>query len=271
MSLEEARFDALGSSCHLLGIDLAPGQLSWAQAWVASMHRRFSRFLPESELSTFNASAGAWVEVSGELEGMLRAALAGYEQSGGLVHAGVLASMLAIGYTRPLAEGPTPAGAPAEAPRPLPEMLEIEPGRARLRPGTGLDLGGLAKGWMADRLSTRLGGRCLVNLGGDLHARGEGPDGHGWPVGVGGATLILRDQGAATSGTWRRRWGEEGAGLHHLIDPRSGRPAESDLREVSVVAASATVAEVYVKAALLMGSLRAPDYLAARALAWWME
>ena len=271
MPLEETRFEALGSSCHLLGVDLAPGELSWAQAWVASMHGRFSRFLPESELSTFNASAGPWVEVSSELEGMLRAALAGYEQSGGLVHAGVLASMLAIGYTRPLAEGPTPAGAPAEAPPPLPEVLEVEPGRARLRPGAGIDLGGLAKGWMADQLSARLGANCLVNLGGDLHASGEGPDGHGWPVGFAGATLMLRDQGAATSGTRLRRWGEEGACLHHLIDPRSGRPAKSDLSEVAVVAASATVAEVYAKAALLIGSLQAPGYLAARALAWWME
>jgi thiamine biosynthesis lipoprotein len=271
MPLEEARLEALGSSCHLLGIDLAPGRLNWAQAWVAWMHRRFSRFLPESELSRFNASAGAWVEVSSELEAMLRAALAAYEESGGLVHAGMLASMVAIGYTRPLAEGPTPPGAAAEAPRPLPEVLEVEPGRARLRPGTGIDLGGLAKGWMADELSAQLGARCVVNLGGDLRARGEGPDGQGWPVAVGGVTLMLRDQGAATSGTWRRRWGEEGANLHHLIDPRSGRPAESDLTEASVVAAGATAAETYAKTALLMGSSRAPAYLAGRALAWWIE
>jgi thiamine biosynthesis lipoprotein len=140
-----------------------------------------------------------------------------------------------------------------------------------LRPGTGIDLGGLAKGWMADQLSARLGARSLVNLGGDLYARGRGPDGQGWPVGVGGVTLMLRDQGVATSSTRQRRWGEEGANLHHLIDPRSGRPGESDLTEVSVVAASATAAEVYAKTALLMGSSRARDYLAPRALAWWME
>jgi thiamine biosynthesis lipoprotein len=271
MPLEEARFEALGSGCHLLGIDLAPGRLSWAEAWVASMHRRFSRFLPESELSRFNASAGAWVEVSGELEAMLRTALAAFQESGGLVHAGTLASMLAIGYTRPLAAGPTPAGAPAEVPRPLPDVLEVEPGRGRLRPGTGIDLGGLAKGWMADQLSAQLGARSLVNLGGDLYARGGGPDGKGWPVGVGGVTLVLRDQGVATSSTRRRRWGEEGANLHHLIDPRSGRPAESDLTEVSVVAGNATDAEVYAKTALLMGSSLVPGYLAPRALAWWIE
>src|SRR3979411_1200640 len=83
MPLEEARFEALGSRRHLLGHDLAPGRLSWAEAWVASLHERLSRFLPESELCRFNASAGAWVEVSGELEAMLRAALAAFQESGG--------------------------------------------------------------------------------------------------------------------------------------------------------------------------------------------
>src|ERR1700738_3347713 len=189
MSLEETRFTALGSRCHLLGVGLRPGSLRRAEAWVASMHLRFSRFLPDSEVSRLNASAGAWVEVSGELEGMLRSALEAYEESGGLVHVGVLGSMLAIGYTRPLAEGPTPGGEPAEAPQPLPEMLEVRLGGARLRPGSGIDLGGLAKGRLAARPAPNLGGNSLVNLGAALQARGGGPGGQGCPVGLGGATL----------------------------------------------------------------------------------
>src|SRR6202048_3020450 len=168
MSLEETRFTALGSRCHLLGVDLRPGSLRRAEAWVGSPPLRLSRFLPDSEVSRFNASAGAWVEVSGELEGMLRSALEAYEESGGLVHVGVLGSMLAIGYPRPLAEGPTPGGEPAEAPQPLPEMLEVRPRGARLRPGSGIDLGGLAKGWLADRLSPNLGRNSLVHLRGEL-------------------------------------------------------------------------------------------------------
>jgi FAD:protein FMN transferase len=238
------------------------------------MHSRFSRFLPDSELSRLNAGAGSWTAISWELEAMLRGALQAYAASGGLVHAGILHSMLAIGYTRPLVEGPTPAGPPAAPPPPLPEMLEVAPGRARVRRGAGIDLGGIAKGWLADRLAAEMGDNALVNLGGDLYARGEGPEGAGWPVGLGGATLMLREQGAATSGTWRRRWGPIGGGegseegLHHLIDPRSGRPARSELTEVSVAAASATAAEVLAKTALLLGPARAPGYLAGKALAW---
>ena len=268
--LDELRFDALGSSCHLLGTG-SGGRLAWGAAWVGRMHERLSRFVEDSEVSRLNAAAGRWRAVSPELEGLLRTALAAHRLSGGLVHAGVLRSMLAIGYTRPMRLGPTAAAlACSVPPPPLAEMLEVTEGRARLAAGTGIDLGGIAKGWLADRLAAELGPNCLVNLGGDLFARGPGPEGEGWPVGIGGATVLLRDQGAATSGTGRRAWRQGGERLHHLIDPRTGRPAASDLAEVSVVAASGTEAEVHAKAALLLGSERAPRYLAVHALAWWL-
>jgi thiamine biosynthesis lipoprotein len=270
--LDEVRFESLGSSCHVLGVGLEGGRLAWATAWVAERHDRFSRFEPGSELSRLNAAAGRWVDVSPELEGLLGAALEAHRVSGGLVHAGVLGSMLAIGYTRPLRLGPTAATMAAAAPPPpLPEMLELAGGRARLRAGAGVDLGGIAKGWLADRLAAELGENCLVNLGGDLFARGGGPQGEGWPVALGGATLLLCDQGAATSGVRRRAWaGEAGASLHHLIDPRTGRPARTDLATVSVVAATAAAAEVHAKSALLLGAALAPAYLAAHALGWWL-
>ena len=272
MPLDEARFDALGSSCHLLGVGLERGRLTWAMSWVTEMHARFSRFDPDSELCRFNSRAGDWVEVSPELEGMLREALDGYRVSGGLVHAGVLGSMLAIGYARPLRLGPTAAVlSEVVPPAPLPEALDVGHLRARLRPGAGIDLGGIAKGWLADRLAVKLGDNCLVNLGGDLFARGEGPSGDGWPVGLGGVSVLLRDQGAATSGTWRRSWSQGAERLHHLIDPRTGRPATTDLAEVSVVAARAVDAEVHAKAALLLGSERAPLYLAAHAQGWFLR
>lgn len=267
----EIRFEALGSSCHLLGVGLAVGRLSEGAAWVASMHDRFTRFSPASELSRFNAAAGGWSLVSPDLEAMLRAALDAWHGSGGLVHAGLLPQMLAIGYTRPLREGPTRAAVPTFGgrPAPLPDLLAVSSGRARLAPGAGIDLGGIAKGWMADRLAAALGPNCLVNLGGDLMARGEGPDGDGWPVALGGVTVLLRDQGAATSGTQKRSWEQEGRVLHHLIDPRCGRPAESDLSLVSVIATSALDAEAAAKTALLLGSELAPVYLAGNALGWF--
>jgi thiamine biosynthesis lipoprotein len=177
--------------------------------------------------------------------------------------------MEAVGYTRPLSEALPLATEPVRCPLPpLPDVLGVRPGAARLEHGAGIDLGGIAKGWMADRLTEALGPNALANLGGDLCAGGAGPGGDGWPVGLGGATVLLRNQGAATSSVRRRRWGKQ---LHHLIDPRSGLPASTGLDEVSVVAATGVEAEVVAKAALLAGPELAPLYCAVHALAWWLS
>jgi thiamine biosynthesis lipoprotein len=77
---------------------------------------------------------------------------------------------------------------------------------------------------------------------------------------------MLRDQGAATSSTRKRRWGD----VHHLIDPRTSLPAQTGVDEVSVVAVTAFEAEVVAKTALLLGPALAPVYCASHAMAWWL-
>jgi FAD:protein FMN transferase len=261
-------FEAMGTVCSLFAIGATRNRLIEGEAWVRDLASRLTRFSADSELSRLNARAGEWFEVSADFEAVLRAALQAYEMSSGLVSAAVLPRMLAAGYTRPLREGAT--AATLERPRPtspLPEVLQVQRGAARLERGTGVDLGGIAKGWMADRLCEVLGANAVVNLGGDLRAVGTGPRGGGWPVGVVCMTLMLRDQGAATSSTRRRRW----AGGHHLIDPRSGLPADTGLEEVSVVAASGFAAEVSAKTALLLGPDLAPAWCARHSLAWWID
>jgi FAD:protein FMN transferase len=270
--LNRLEFEALGSACSLFAVETPSERLARAADWVHTMHARLTRFEPDSELSRLNATAGTWAPVSDELELLLREALRAYDLSGGLVNAAVLPAMLALGYSRPLRLGPgTPASEPMGPLPPLPAVLEVVPGRARLEPGAAIDLGGIAKGWLADRLSERIGERCLVNLGGDLYARGDGVAGEGWPVGLGSVTVLLRDQGAATSSTRKRAWQVGGRQVHHLVDPRTGREAHSDLGEVSVVAADAVHAEVFAKTALLLGSADAPAVLAAHCSAWWLN
>ncbi len=235
----ELHFRAMGTTCSLFG----DGDLAASESWVRRIAARITRFDESSELSRLNAAA-AWVDISPELEQLLRASLRAFEMSGGLVNVAVLPSMLAIGYTRPLAEGPTAARLDQAHSAPLlPDVLKIARGRARLAPDVRIDLGGIAKGWMADQLAAHLGDDVLVNLGGDLYARGE------WPVAIAGKTYLLRNLGAATSSTRKRRWGD----LHHLIDPRTGLPAATRLEEVSVVAETALDAEVLAKTVLISG------------------
>lgn len=265
MTIVQRSFRALGGDCELFGIGLRDGAIAEGEAWIHELHDRLTRFSESSELSRFNASAGSWVQVSDELAALLRECLRAYEMSDGLVHAATLQALLAAGYTRDFALGGTPTSPAPKPPRPLPELLEMRDGEARLLNGATIDLGGIAKGWLADRLVERMGENCVANLCGDLMARGGGEDGEGWPVGFGGRTVLLKDMAAATSGTTKRSWGH---GLHHLIDPRTARPAATDLHEVSVIAKTATDAEIYAKVALLLGSAEAPKWLQGRALGW---
>jgi FAD:protein FMN transferase len=267
--VDSHHFEALGTNCSLFAVGVAPGRLLEGEFWVRRMGARLTRFSPDSELSRFNASPGSWRDVSPELESLLRESLRAFETSSGLVNVAVLRSLEAVGYTRPLAEGQPIATELRPCPLPpLPDVLAVRPGAARLEPGAGIDLGGIAKGWMADRLGGSLAPNALANLGGDLSARGTGPAGNGWPVGLGGATVLLRDHGAATSSVRRRRWSMD---HHHLIDPRTGLPAQTGLEEVSVVAVNGVEAEVVAKTALLVGPQVAPVYCAAHALAWWLS
>jgi thiamine biosynthesis lipoprotein len=267
--LVQHQFEALGTGCSLFAVGLSPDRLLDGEAWIRCLGARLTRFSPDSELSHFNASAGRWVGISPELEALLRESMHAFERSGGLVNVAVLPSMIGIGYTTPLGSAPPVATMTEMRPVPaLPDVLDIRPGAARLAPATGIDLGGIAKGWMADRLRESLGPNALANLGGDLSAGGMGPQGAGWPIGIGGVTVLLRDQGAATSSVRRRKWG---ARHHHLIDPRTGQPAQTGLEEASVVAASGVEAEVVAKTALLVGPELAPVFCAAHALAWWLS
>jgi len=267
-AVEAHHFEALGTSCSLFGLGVSQTQLLKGEFWVRELGTRITRFSDRSELAALNRAEGAWLEISAELEELLREALRAYELSAGLVNVAVLPSMLAIGYTRPLAQGTTTATPEVARPAPpLADVLSVRPKRARLERGCGLDLGGIAKGWMADRLALQLGPDALANIGGDLRAVGPGPGGDGWPVGMGGATVMVRDQGAATSSVRRRRWGD----LHHLIDPRTGLPSRSGLEEVSVVAVTGCDAEIVAKAALLLGPGLATAYCAAHAQAWWFS
>ena len=134
--------------------------------------------------------------------------------------------------------------------------VRIDGASIALGAGVRLDLGGIGKGYAADRAAEllALAGPCLVNAGGDIAVRGGA-----WPVGVTPElTLELTRGGMATSGRDRRHWRRDGAELHHLIDPSTGRPATGGPLRVTVIAGSAVEAEVAAKAAFLGGPAHLP-------------
>lgn len=258
-------FDALGSTCELLSLGTGQAALERCEQRVRDAEARFTRFLRDSELARLNAGDGRNLPVSLEMFAMLEAALWAFEESGGLVNAAVLPALMSAGYDRPFRQGLTEPAVATSVPLPrLPDVLILDPATrsAALAPGAALDLGGIAKGALADLLIDELGDDAVCNLGGDVRVRGAGPQGDGWHIGLCDRSAVaLTDGAVCTSGTTRRRWGQS---MHHLIDPRTGMPAKTDLGEVSVVTESAIRGEVYAKCAMLLGAAAGSAFLQAR-------
>src|SRR2546423_11262905 len=263
--LVSRHFDALGSACELLSLSASQAALERCEQRVREAEARFTRFVPESELSQLNSSDGRDVPVSPELFAMLEAALWAFAESDGLVNAAVLPALLATGYDRPFRQGLTePSTVRARRLPALPDVLIVDAATrsVTLAPGAALDLGGVGKGALADLFIDELGADAVCNLGGDIRVRGGGPDGDGWHIGLCDRSIIALTEGAVcTSGTTRRRWGTS---MHHLIDPRTGMPASTDLAEVSVVTDSALRGEVYAKCAMLLGDSAGRAFLKKR-------
>jgi thiamine biosynthesis lipoprotein len=234
-----------------------------------------SRFRPNSELSQLNARAGHAVKVSPLLWETLSIALTWAWRTDGLYDPTILDALEAAGYDRSFDQGlddDAPAfcaAQPASTWRDI--VLDAERQTVMLPPGVRIDLGGVAKGWAADRASDLLVdlGPCLVDAGGDLAARGAQPPYDAWPLSIADPfdddkdllLVMVRNRGLATSGLDYRHWRRGGTEQHHLIDPRTRRPAATDLISVSVIASTAEQADVYAKLGLLLGLEAGTDYL----------
>ena len=249
-------FRAMGTDMELLHDTESDAPLAEAEQELRRLEGLLSRFLPDSELSRLN-TAGS-LDVGPELLELAELALAARDRTGGRFDPTVHDALVAAGYDRPF-DLLEPAPRPVDARRPrCGGAVDVDraAGRVTLAPGYRLDLGGIAKGWAADRVAAFLSvsGPALVNAGGDLSAVGAA-----WPVGVetpaGTVTLELSHGGLATSGVDRRRWRQGDRERHHLIDPQTGEPARGDLLTVTVAADSAAEAEVLATSLFLAGSL----------------
>lgn len=256
----ERRFDAMGTEVELLldasQDEAAEGALDAAESEFHRLEALLTRFRPDSELSRLNV-AGT-LAAGPDLVRVVRLALEARDRTGGLFDPTVHDALVSAGYDRTFASL-APDGPAARLETACGGRVEIDGATIRLDHGVRLDLGGIAKGDAVDRACGLLAaaGPCLVNAGGDLAVRGGA-----WPVAVpDGPTLELSAGALATSGRDRRTWRRGGRELHHLIDPRTGRPAETPLLRVTVVAATAVEAEVLAKAAFLGADVDAPRVL----------
>ncbi|WP_325200186.1 FAD:protein FMN transferase [Oscillibacter sp.] len=250
---------------------------------IRDLEKKLSRTLEDSDVSRLNA-AGRRMEIQGDLLRLLRSAGWYYELTDGAFDVTVAPVVSAWGFT---ADG---FRVPSQAE--LDGLLELVDGSqvsmtdyhtdtatVRLGPGQSIDLGGIAKGYAADRIVEVLREydvpRANINLGGNVLAYGDRPDGTPWRVGVQdparageqnafAGVLALTDAYAVTSGGYQRYFEEGGRRYHHIIDPATGYPADSGLSSVTVVAnigeGSGTMCDALSTALFIMGEEQALDF-----------
>ncbi|MEP6625485.1 MAG: FAD:protein FMN transferase, partial [Acidimicrobiia bacterium] len=261
----------MGTTARLLALGGAPEAMDRAEDTLHALEAKWSRFLPESELSLLNAAGGGRpVVVSAVTFALIARAVDAWRRTDGTFDPTGLDAIRAWGYDRDFPDV-APLGAALDhiAGQPFRGCgnihLDSTVRAVTLPAGVRLDLGGIGKGYAADLvaddlLAAGVAAAC-VDLGGDLCVRGDGPYDGAWEVVFDDPDLAARwgrlrcASGAmATSTRLRRRWRRGAREVHHLLDPATGAPAVSGLASVTVVAGEAWWSEVLAKAAFVRGA-----------------
>ncbi|MDP9988354.1 FAD:protein FMN transferase [Arthrobacter sp. KFRI-F3372] len=279
-----AGFDAIGTTVgvHATDPSALDDAVRTARDWLERLDAVASRFRADSEVAAITARssrAPVALVLSPLLGEVLQASLDAAALTGGLVDPTVGAALLRAGYDDDMAvvkdrAAWTVPGDPAPAPgwRQINYTPDV---RLLVMPaGTVLDFGSSAKAYAADRIAALLGetlpGGFLVDLGGDIAVAGPPPEA-GWLVRVGhggGRTdqvITITDQAVATSSTRDRAWASGSGTAHHIIDPRTGAPAERVWAEVTCLGATALEANAASTAAIVLGA-QAPSWLRAHGI-----
>jgi len=267
--LHRLAFRAMG--CEMLAMVDSPSapSLPSIPGWFEEWEQSLSRFRLDSELTRLNQTHERPVRVSKTLWDVFNTARKAEQLTGGLVTPTLLDAIIEAGYDRPFDQLPPQiSSAPAaaiSASHSLTTITANESTRSITLPaGVSLDFGGVAKGWSAHQAMKRLqaDGPALVDAGGDIAISGPRADGSPWQIGVADPfhpneeieILSVNEGGVATSGKDRRHWMRNGIQQHHIIDPFTNQPAETDLLTVTVTAPDVMQAEAAAKAAFILGS-----------------
>ena len=251
---------------------------------LREFERSWSRFRPDSELNRLHERPGQWVHVSHELFTALHWCTRLHGETEGRFDPSIRTALEAWGYDRTFREIDQSASSPTHTP-PSPGLAGLELRRddeaVRLAPGLRLDLGGVGKGLAADMLAGELvlmgASGAFVSMGGDISVAGDTPEG-GWSVplehpdtDIPFDTHHLSDGGLVMSTTQMRRWQRsDGRTAHHLIDPSTGCPANTDVIAVAVASMSAARGEALAKAAIVAGRDAAIEMLDGFGVQGWV-
>jgi FAD:protein FMN transferase len=237
---------------------------------ITEIENRMSAFVPDSDLSLLRNRAGnGWQRVHFDTFHLIRKGLEFGALSGGAFDITVRPLVELWGINRK--QDFVPDESEIEKALALVNYREVhmEPDLSSIcleRSGQALDLGGIAKGYAADEvkrilLENRIRS-ALINLGGNVVAVGDRADGSPWRIGIQNplaptgeilGSLSVSDQTVVTSGCNERFFLRNGIRYHHLLDPRTGRPAQNSLLSVTVVSPSSLNADALTTALFILG------------------
>lgn len=249
------------------------------QAWgiirrqVDQFAVRFSRFNPETELSRLNARSGGTIKVSTDMMKMFLAAKKMWSLSEGTVDPTIGRALVQAGYDATFAKlTDTPADGHKHQPVVPVSLADVEVNAEdhtiTVPAGIQIDFGGVGKGYLLDQLAEYIENitkHYWISLGGDVLISGRDEGDRPWSIGIqnperhdqdiGSLTVPLGRWSVATSGTTKRRGVHHGRAWHHLIDPATGRPAETDVLAAAVMTPSGLESDALAKTVLIRGSI----------------
>lgn len=265
--IHKGKFSVMGTTARITLVGGPHESLEQIEELLRRLEQRWSRFRDDSEITLLNNSPRHSEEVSEETLTLFHHMQRGFHLTRGAFDPTILPALLQEGYGESLV---TP-GAQTRVPegslrRGNFANITLAGQRLRLPAGTTLDSGGVGKGLAADmgaELAINSGALgALIDVGGDVRARGVSPRADRWRLAIEHpddpaqrlSVVEVTNQGIATSTVTKRRFAVGDRQTHHLINPRTGKSADSDTIQATVIAGSAAEAEMWTKVAFVDGS-----------------
>ena len=231
--------------------------------------RLLSRTVPGSDVDCINQAEGQTVQVDPETWTILQRAVEISRLTEGAFSVTIAPLSTLWDFTGEPPRMPDDAQRIAALPLVDDSRLQLgEDYTVTLPAGMSIDLGGIAKGYIADRLAEMVRGKVSgapLNFGGNVYALGNAPGAEGFNIGIAHpqspssaiAAIRVLDRSVVTSGTYQRCFEKDGRLYHHILDPSTGLPADTGLVSASIVAESSMTADALATACIVLGEDKA--------------
>lgn len=230
--------------------------------------KKFSRTIDTSEISRLNKAKGQWVELSEDTIDLIEKGIEYSEITEGAFDI-TIAPLTELWHVKDN-KGVLPSKEEIEKAKSHIDykLIEIDGNKVRLKDKDAqIDLGGIAKGYIADKLKALMLERgvesAMINLGGNIVVIGSKKDGSNWNIGIQKpfadrneviGSVLIRDKTVVSSGIYERYFEYEGKIYHHILDPFTGYPSDSDLEAVTIMGESSAIADALSTSCILLGS-----------------